>query len=300
MEWYMRASINKGFQFLLIALFGALIAFAAAHYSNSNGASRPAQESVYARVIRTGVLRCGYFSEAPFTIIDPNTGKKSGIAVEIAEKIADELGVKLEWVSAENFGELTEDLRNGRYDAICASTYNLPRGGRIDYTVPYAYVPVFAYTQAGRSEFDNKLDQIDWSQVTIGGRDGEGATTTAQKRTPQAKFVVLPQTASIPDMLEMVVTKKADMTFVTPAVYSDFAKTNPNALQKIAGRPFHVFNVSFGLKPDEAGFKNILDLQMRNMASDGYLDELFRKYDPTGLLFRPAALYRVADDAKAR
>lgn len=279
------------FGLLANAILAAAIAFFVVAHDVGNKAARPHQ-SVYERVISSGVLRCGYFPEAPFTIIDPNTGKKSGIAVELAEKIAEDLGVKIEWVSAENFGALTEDLRNGRYDAICASTFNLPRAGRIDYTIPYAYVPVYAYTQAGRKDFDNKLDQIDLQKVTFAGIDGEGATTIARKNMPQARFSVLPESSSISEMLESVVSKKADISFVMPTVFKNFAASNPGQLQKVlSNKPFYVFNVGFGIKPDEPGLKNILDFMIRNYGANGTLDGLFKKYDPDSLLFEPQAPY---------
>ena len=254
-------------------------------------------QSVYERVLASGTLRCGYFEEAPFTIIDPNTGKKSGIAVELAEKVAAELSLKVEWVGAISWGTLGADLENGRYDAICGSLFNLPRAGRVGYTIPYTYVPVYAYTQYGRTEFDNKFDTLDWSKITVAGLDGEGSTTIALKKLPQAKFNVLPQTSQIAEMLTSVADKKADMGFVMPTVFKNFDKANPGRLQKIqSDKPFYVFNVSFGVKTDEPAFKNMLDFVMRNLASDGTLQNLFDKYDPDGLLFRPAALYRAASN----
>jgi ABC-type amino acid transport substrate-binding protein len=249
-----------------------------------------AKPNVYERVINSGVLRCGYFVEPPFTIIDPNTGAKSGIAVELAEKIAEELNLKIEWRDASNFVAMTEDLKNGRFDAICASTFNLPRAGRIDYTMPYAFVPVYGVTKAGRTEFDNRLDHLDWSKISIAGLDGEGATTVARKKIPEAHFVILPPSTPIPDMMLSVVAGKADIAFVPPAMFRDFDKNNPRQLRLIANvSPFHVFNVSFGLKPDEPAFKNMLDIQMRALVSSGYLEALFKKYDPDRILLRPAA-----------
>jgi ABC-type amino acid transport substrate-binding protein len=251
-------------------------------------------QTVYERVISSGTLRCGYFAEAPFTIIDPNSGRKSGIAVEVAERIAGKLGVKLEWVSAENFTALTEDLNNGRYDAICASVYNLPRAGRIDYTIPYAYAPVFAYERKQEARFDGKLNQVDWAQVSVAGRDGEGATTIAREKIPNAKFVILPESEQISEMLTSVANRKADMVFVSPAIFKSFDINNRGQLKRVAGaEPFHVFNVSFGIKPDEAGFKNVLDFMLRNMMTSGELEQIFRKYDPDNLLMQPQALYRM-------
>ena len=55
------------------------------------------KESVYDRVMRTGVIECGYFVEPPFTIRNEATGEFSGIAVDLIELIARDLNLKVEW-----------------------------------------------------------------------------------------------------------------------------------------------------------------------------------------------------------
>ncbi len=282
--------MNKILSLLLVVIVSAGVAYSVGHHEKADA---PSKKTVYERVIESGVLRCGYLAEAPFTIIDPQTNKKSGIAVDLAEKIASELNLKVEWVAEINFGTFTEDLRNGRFDAVCASLFTLPRGGRIDYTQPYAYVPVYGYVKKGRTDFDGRLDSMDWSGVTVAGLDGEGATTAARKKIPHAKFMILPETAQIADMLLSVVDRKADIGFVMPTVFKNFDATNPDKLQRIqTSHPFYVFNVSFGVRSDEPAFKNMLDFEMRNLKSEGYIDALFEKYDPDHLLFRSQSLYQ--------
>ncbi len=97
--------------------------------------------SAYERVLQKGTLRCGYFEEAPFVLKDPNTGKMSGIAVELTEQLGKELGLKIDWVSEINFGTFPQDLASGRFDAVCADVFTLPRAGQVDYTTPFAMVP---------------------------------------------------------------------------------------------------------------------------------------------------------------
>jgi ABC-type amino acid transport substrate-binding protein len=271
---------------LLTALIAAAVAFLVARSTPSAAPTK--SQTVYERVFSSGVLRCGYFEEAPFTIVDPNTGKKSGLAVDLTERIAAQLGLKVKWVESINFATVGLDLQNGRYDAVCSSVFNMPRAGTTDYTTPYAYVPVYAYARQERTEFDNRLDRLDWSHVTIAGLDGEGTTAVALKKLPQAKFRVLPQSAQIADMLASVAYRKADLGFAIPTVFRSFDKTNPGLLRQVAAdRPFYVFAVSFALKPDEAAFKNALDYMIRAMTVSGELGDLYGKYDPDGLLIQP-------------
>ena len=284
---------------LLSVLFSVVIAaavswFVASHFVGLSSHSERKQ-TVYERVLASGILRCGYFEEAPFTLVDPNTGTKSGIAVDLAEKIASDLGLKIEWAPVSNFDSVGEDLKNGRFDAICSSYFNLPRAGSMDYTIPYSYVPVYAYTQAGRAEFDNQLDKLDWTKITVAGLDGEGATTVARKKIPQAKFNILPQLSQIAVMLTSVADKKSDIAFVMPTVFKGFDKFNTGLLKQIpSDRPFHVFVVSFALKPNEPAFKNMMDFMIRSYMTSGELSDLYQKYDTDSLLFRPASTYKPA------
>ena len=247
------------------------------------------EESVYDRVMRTRTLRCGYFIEAPFTRVDANTGARSGIAHDLAEKLGKELGLKVEWTQEVNFATLAEDLSSGRYDAVCASVFVLPRSGRTDYTRPYTYVPVHGYVRTSDARFDKPFNTIDWSQARIGGLDGEGATTAAQKLLPQARFDILPQSSQISDMLAAVAAGKTDIGFVLPSVYQSFSKGNPNVLKEAAlDRPLYTYAVAFALPAGQPAFKDMLDNVILQLTVSGELQAIIGQYDPGDLFIRPA------------
>lgn len=253
-----------------------------------------AKESVYDRVMRTRTLRCGYFEEVPFTNIDPNTNKKTGIAIELAEALAAQLDLKLEWTESVNFATLVTDLETGRYDAICASVFNIPRAGHIDYTTPYIYVPSYPYVRIGEKRFDNNLSAINSKDVTMSLLDGEGSSTIARRYYPDAKQYALPQLSEISQMLLAVADKKADVGFVLPSVFAQFDKNNPRKLKRVENAdPFYVFSVSFAMRPDEAAFKNMLDMTIRQLLVSGEIDRIIDRYEETpGMFLRVAKPYR--------
>jgi ABC-type amino acid transport substrate-binding protein len=277
----------KNFVFAIsLALFGCLL--------SANAFAVDVKESAYERVMRTGTLRCGYFEENPFTIVDPNTNKHSGIANDLAETIAAQAGLKLEWTEAVNFATLVTDLQNGRYDAICASVFNIPRGGKIDYTTPYIYVPSYAYVRPDEKRFDKDLNAVNDPNVTIAILDGEGSSTIASRFYPKAKRYALPQTSEISQMLLAVADKKADVGFVLPTVYDQFNKNNPGKLKQVAGKdPFYVFSVSFALAPGQRELKNMLDFMMKQIVVSGEMDKIIDKYETKpGTFLRVAKPYR--------
>jgi polar amino acid transport system substrate-binding protein len=248
------------------------------------------KETAYERVMRTHVLRCGYFAESPFTIIDPNTGKKSGIAIELAETIAAQLGLKVEWTEEINLGTYVTDLQNGRYDAICGSILNTPRAGKMDVTTPYIYVPSYAYVRSGEKRFDNNLKAIDQKNVTMAILDGEGSSAVAGRIYSEAKQYALPQSAEISQTLLAVADKKADVAFALPSVYEQFNKSNQGQLKQVPSpQPFYVFSVSFGIRPNEPALKDMLDMMIRQLVVSGEMDPIIDKYEA-----KPKTFLRVA------
>lgn len=244
------------------------------------GSFRPATVPAYQDVLQRGVLRCGYFEEAPFITKDANTGRMSGIAVDLTEAVGKELGLKIDWVGEINFGTFPQDLANRRYDAICADVFTLPRAGKVDYTTPFALVPVYGYVRAGDTRFDDDLLKLDWSGHRIAALDGEGATTAAQKLLPKAQFVRLPQSSQIAEMLQSVAQGKADIAFVMPSVFAEFAKSNPDILQQAkTGAPLYVFAAAMALKPEEPGLKNMLDNTLRQLTVSGELNRIMDAHD---------------------
>lgn len=273
---------------IVAAAVALAIGFIPKTANKENGAPVPAEETAYERVLRTGVLRCGYFTEPPFTAKDENTGEFSGLSVDLVKAVASELDLKLEWSEQISFATFPQDLKNRRYDMVCGSVFILPRGGQMDYTIPYAYVSMQGYVRPEDTRFDKPFGDVEWENVSIAGLDGEGATTAAQKLLPQAKMNILPQLSNISEMLLHVSTGKSDISFVLPSVFDDFNIANPGQLRPAAlDRPLYTYAVGFGISSEEPGFKAMIDNVLTQMETSGELESLFRKHDPKGHFKRP-------------
>lgn len=274
-------------------LTGALVAAPVA--AATSVVMRPSHEtdkkSVYQRVMERGVLRAGSFEELPFTFYDPATAKRQGIAVALAEQLLDSVNLKIEW-TATNFATLVPDLELGHYDAVCASLFMMPRAGRLDYTMPYAYVPVHGYVRADEKRLGHDMAQLNDPRFRIVGLDGEGATNIAHQKFPQARFLDLPQSTPLPDMLLNVASRKADVAFVIPSVFAEFDKYNPGLLRPIPSEePLHVFAIAFALKPGEEMMKSLLNNGLHRMIASGELEAIFNKFDPHRYILRPGIRY---------
>ena len=144
-----------------------------------------AKETAYERVMRTKTLRCGWFAEPPFTNFDPNTGEKNGIVVDIVNRFASDYDVKIEWVTISNFALMGEDLKEGKYDAICASLFSLGRGGMVDTVDPFVFMPAYGYVRSDETRLTS-LAQLDNPDFRIAGQEGAAVTAVAREKFPQS------------------------------------------------------------------------------------------------------------------
>lgn len=86
-----------------------------------------------------GVLRVGTSADwPPFEYVDAK-GNVVGIDIEIAKRIAQELGVKLEVIDMK-FAALIEAVKNGQVDIVLADmTPTAERGKVVDFSIPYYF-----------------------------------------------------------------------------------------------------------------------------------------------------------------
>ncbi len=245
----------------------------------------------YQRVMKRGVLRAGSFIEPPFTFFDAATNTRKGLTVALAESLTSSVNLRLEWVDV-NFATLVDDLEHARCDAVCASLFMMPRAGRLDYTMPYAYVPVHGYVRANDKRFGADLAALDDPAYRIVGLEGEGATAIAHRRFPRAAFLDLPQGTLIPDLLLNVVNHKADVAFLIPTVFAAFEESHPGLLKPLPSEePLHVFAIAFALKPGEEMLKSLLNNNLQRMIVSGELESLFATFDPNRYVLRPGIRY---------
>lgn len=237
-------------------------------------------ENVYQKVREAGVIRCGYLDEAPFTMTDPKTGKRTGIAVDVIESIAARNGLRVEWAEPIVIGTFLQDLANKRYDAVCGSVFAIARGkGEIDYTIPYAYAAMGAYVRQGDQRFDGQPQRLNDPAVKFAVIDGEGATQAKRQIFPLAGEYALPQNSDISPILLAVAGHKADVGLVLKSVFAGYAATNPGILDEVKlDKPLYTFPIAFGLRTGEHSLRQFFDNNLRGMIASGELDVIYQKY----------------------
>jgi len=271
----------KPLQTLLTIIIAVACSVAATRYFTPGTTSTAAAsaETAYERVVRTGVLRCGYAMSPPVMTKDPNTGKVSGLDVDITEEVGKQLGLKIEWTEEVGWGNFIEGLRTNRYDVFCSQLWpEASRSKFLSLAGPILYTFTDTYVRADDFRFDGDLSKINNPEVGIPVIDGDISYEMAN-RFPAARKLTLPQMATISDMLESVLTHKADILFFDQGIVGALPAEEQSKLRLVPNVP-HSFSLPsfYGVKAGEIQLRDIINVAIDAIIEDGRMETMALKY----------------------
>lgn len=186
--------MNKYLKRAGAALLGSLLAVAALTGCGSKQTADEAQNSASTQkaVYRTvdeikesGTINIGVFSDkSPFGYVDEN-GEYQGYDVYLGNRIGEDLGVKINYVSTEAANRI-EYLQTGKVDIILANfTVTEERAQEVDFALPYMNVALGVISPD--SAVITSLDDIgaDDEVIVISGTTAE---TYLEKNYPNIKL----------------------------------------------------------------------------------------------------------------
>lgn len=263
--------------------------------SSSTVQTRAKSESLYDRVMSSGVIKCGYVVYFPGCNKDPNTGKLSGIGIDTLEQVAKNLGLKVEFTEEVGWGTMLEGLQTNRYDMIATPIWtNSNRARLVDFSDPLYYSPIKVWVKAGDKRFtEANLSSLNNAKFVIATVDGETAEVIASEDFPQAKRLSLPQLSGVEQVLLNVSTGKADASFEEPAVAEAFLEHNKGAIESVKmERPIRVFPNCWMFKRGQMEFKDMIDTALAQLINSGAVEKTISKYEKhKGTLYRVALPY---------
>lgn len=254
-------------------------------------------ESAYERVLKTGKLRCGYVIYNPVVSKDLENGSVSGILPDILEELGKKLNIEVEWTEEIPFTTQFEGLQTGRYDMVCTALWGWPQQARVAELIgPLYFYPLGVWVRTDDNRFNNNLDAINSSEITISGVDGTYPLDAARNDFPNANVISLPETAEYSQPLLDVMTKKADVTFFDNNMGQLFDEANPGKLKNITiDPPYRIFGSFLAVNKGEHNLDSMLQSVIDLMLLDGSIDKILKKYESeNGGYYRVNRQYEVS------
>jgi cyclohexadienyl dehydratase len=153
-------------------------------------------------ILARGVLRVGLTGDyRPFSFRDPSSGTFSGLDVDMAQSLADGMGVRLE-VEPSAWGSLSADLTAGKFDvAMGGVTITLARLKTALFSAPAMRAGKTPIARCADQDKYQTLAQIDRPEVTVITNPGGTNESFDRATLHAAKILVFPDNATIFDQL---------------------------------------------------------------------------------------------------
>ena len=156
-------------------------------------------QGVLETILERGVLRVGTAGDyQPMSYLDPETGRYVGFDAELAEDLAAELGVELEYVET-SWPTLMEDTLAGKFDlAICGITVTEARQEQALMSVGYFGNGKTVLCRAEDAERYTSLEAINRPEVRVMENPGGLNEKFARENLPDATLIIHDVNQEIP------------------------------------------------------------------------------------------------------
>ncbi len=172
---------------LLILIFGlAIVINYVGCEIGEKDQQQVARESAVEQVMKRGTLRVGMSTFVPWAMKD-KTGKLIGFEIDVARQLANDMGVKIEFVPTKWAG-IIPALLTGKFDVIIGGmSVRADRNLKVNFTIPYDYAGQSIVANKKKAAGFKRLEDFNRPDVTIAARLGSTAADAANKFMPKAQ-----------------------------------------------------------------------------------------------------------------
>jgi polar amino acid transport system substrate-binding protein len=272
-----RINYKQIFPLALVMLF--LLSLAPVNYGQRSKSVRlpkavRSNVDTLATIRRKGELKVGVSVFAPWVMRD-RQGNLVGYEIEIAEKLAADLGVDLK-LQPVGFAEILADLNTNRFDIIITGMYATPeRALMANFTEPLNYSTIELITNVEKNASKATVADFNSSEVTIGFVAGTVYGEYAKNKFPKAQTKTFGEESDLVTALE-----NGDITagiVSTPA--PEFAsKLTAGKVRRVLKEPLGRLGESFAIRRGDTDFLNYLNTWVRYYRGSNWLKSEYQKW----------------------
>jgi polar amino acid transport system substrate-binding protein len=254
---------------VVIVAYALVVALAAGGALAGTLQQELVQQSAVEQVIKSGVLKVGMSTFVPWAMKD-KTGKLIGFEIDVATRLAEDMGVKIEFIPTKWAG-IIPALLTGKFDVIIGGMSVRPdRNLKVNFSRPYDF--------AGQSLVANKklaagfadLKDFDRADVVISARLGSTAADAAKKFMPNAQKRFFDDEAQV---IQEVVNGRAHAAVASAPLPAFQAIKYPDTLFMPLPGTFTREPIGFAVRKGDFDTLNYFDNWIRVTEASGWLAE---------------------------
>jgi len=230
-------------------------------------------ESIIEKIQKDGVLRIGMSTFVPWAMKDKQ-GELIGFEIDVARKLAEDMGVKAEFVPT-NWSGIIPALLTGKFDVIIGGMGITPsRNLKVNFSIPYDYSGMSMVAHQKRADGFDSLEDFNNKDVTIAVRIGTTAEQAAKKFMPEASLKSFENESQALQELNLGRVHAVVASAPLPVFH---ALKYPEKLFVPLKDNFTKEPIGFALRKGDYEALNFFNNWIRKMEADGFLAET-KKY----------------------
>ena len=228
------------------------------------------------------IVYCSDMTGPPLEFLDENT-KPVGSDIDIGNEIAKRFGMKSEWKNIP-FKGLVPALLAQQCDVVISQLFDKPERREVIDLVDYMNSSEALLVRAGNPLKIHSLDDLSGHKVAV-----ENGTTIQELIEAKSKefvaagkkpadVVVYPKDT---DALQALQIGQADVYGTTLETGAYYMGKSPKTFE-VAGPPFHLILTAIGLRKNDEGMMNAVQMAVDSMKKDGTLLAILKKWGLEG------------------
>lgn len=242
----------------------------------ANNTETEKQATQLNKILDEGVLRVGTTGDyKPFTYLNPETKEYEGYDIDAAKKLAEDLGVKVEFVET-TWPALMDDLIADKFDiGMGGITRTLERQKTANLSDPYLDFGKGAIIRAEDQKKYTSIDDLNQPHVKVGVNPGGTNEKFVQTHLKKAEVTVVENNLDIP---KKVAEGEFDVMITDNIEAIIYAKEDKRLFSAFEKNTLTHSQMGYLMRQGEDDFHNFVNLWIDEMKLNGEFDKLHKKW----------------------
>lgn len=269
--------MQKKLAILALALLAAALVFSGCSDKGGQAGSQQsidvrkelAAQSTLEKVVKRGMLRVGFSTFEPWAMQD-KAGKYIGFEIDVATRLAKDMGVDVEFVPTQWSG-IIPALLTGKFDVIIGGMSIRPdRNLKVNFTVPYDYSGMSLCANKALCAGFSSVADFNRPDVVLSARLGTTAASAAKKYFPNAQVRLFDQEAQV---IQEVLNGNAHAFVASVPLPAFTALAHPEKLFLPLAGTFTREPIGFAVQKSDVDTLNFFNNWITTVTAEGWLAE---------------------------
>ena len=240
------------------------------------GAAETPESDILREIKERGVLRVGTAGDyQPMSYLDPETKRYVGFDAELAEDLAAEMGIGIEYVKT-SWPTLMEDTLAGKFDlAVCGITVTEARKEQALMSDGYLENGKTVLCRAEDAEKYTSQEAINKPEVRVMENPGGLNEKFARENLPEATLIIHEANQEIPGL---VAAGEADVMITEIMEAGFYTGEDPRLAAPLIHEPFTNGQLGFLMPKGNEALLEYVNAFLEREKENGRLEELAEKY----------------------